>query len=197
VTDWTAITGIVVSGAFGPAIGATLASRHQRRQLEFEAIAQDKAELRALLDQVIEATERADERFRDLDVKVFGAHLEALDRDDYAAALSAFREELRAIALLRERLRIRIGLTPGTAFAFERIGMALADADSTLAMVMSGADPGVELGNLSKAHTEFTNARSEFRRSALQIVGSRLGPTPSAASGMWRRLRLAAPRAER
>src|SRR4051812_13811651 len=51
LADWTAITGIVVSGVVGPATAAGFALRHQARSQGHERELVDVAELRALLSE--------------------------------------------------------------------------------------------------------------------------------------------------
>jgi hypothetical protein len=60
VADWTAITGIVVSGVAGPGIAAFFAERRLSREQRNTRRQADRGELRALLDQAAQDLREAD-----------------------------------------------------------------------------------------------------------------------------------------
>lgn len=59
MADWTAITGIVVSGAAGPSVIAFWAARRQTREAAHEVALTDRGAARALLDNAVEAVREA------------------------------------------------------------------------------------------------------------------------------------------
>lgn len=105
--DWTAITGIVVSGVVGPAGAAYFASRYQQRAFYRERAASDRVELRKLLDDAAVALHHAHYALSGANQSVMRHGQWVGERDN--DAIVAVREAGRTLDKLRERFHIRLG----------------------------------------------------------------------------------------
>jgi hypothetical protein len=165
--DWTAITGIVVAGVVGPAVGALWERSRQGRQFHHEVTMRDVAELRSLLDDAAQSLERVDHARG-------AAYGRILQEGRYPTeaggeATNRFRTKVAALSVLKARLSIRLGETDSLHQLFSDALTALVqvlDAIDMAAFMREQADM-VELNERMEAgEADFKKARAEGNRPA-------------------------------
>jgi hypothetical protein len=175
VADWTAITGIIVSGAVGPSLGALWALAHQRRQLDQDLVLRDTAELRELLDDAAQKLERAR--------KATGAIVGELASQAAGyghvseETVGTFSDAAEDAAAAGERLRIRLTRAHVVTVTHERAMQALRDGGAEV-VVLVAAPPLANLEEVEKAfrasYKTVVEAQHEFQDEAYRLIGSRV-----------------------
>lgn len=177
VADWTAITGIVVSGVVGPAAGALFAVRHQTRAQRHERELMDLEELRALLVRAAVDLREALGVWLALATHVQG------NEGYYGDGSQELYEELRALArkanLHTEEIEIRLG-------ARHPVTVAHAEADGFLADAVGGVIETSKPGRSADAlrfvdealqDPRLEEARQRFMAMSHALVASRVRVT--------------------
>lgn len=123
MADWTAITGIIVSGFVGPAGAAYFTGRHQQRAFDRDRSMQDRVELRTLLDEAAVALHEAVYAGSQANSAVLQHGRWVGERAPEVVA--ALRDAGKVLDRLRERMQIRLG-------GEEKVVQALAAADEHL-----------------------------------------------------------------
>jgi hypothetical protein len=175
VADWTAITGIVVSGAIGPALGALYASRRLEREHDFGRVAADRAEARELLDAAAQSLQRAGRLQGALDSLFVwhGTHL----AERATEHVEGLREAVRAADIDSGRLELRLGTQSDVVTAHRDAVEALTN---TVGAVFRDRDLGdqAHLGetrdSLQSCRAAFVSADRRFMDAAHAVAASRL-----------------------
>lgn len=183
MADWTAITGIVVSGVVGPSLGATYAARRLNREHASSRVLGDLAELRSLLDDAEQAVRRAT-RWAASMQGLFMTHGRWL-RERANEQYEVLRESAREVDRQAGRITLRRGTEDPMTCAYDRafqglttvvdaIGLAGdlgddADLKETHSRIREGIDQA------STAHADFTKLASDLVASQLVLRRPRGG----------------------
>jgi hypothetical protein len=176
VADWTAITGIVVSGVVGPATAAWLALWHQGRSHQHDCEMADVAELRRLLSEA-SADLREAEGMRGAAASALMTHGEWV-RERAPDVLRVVQESGRKVTLQSEQIGLLVGDDHPVAVAHREVVEFIMRALTTLmhADVARGEEARNEWIALQH-HDEMKAARARFANEAHRLVGSRVQPT--------------------
>jgi hypothetical protein len=178
--DWTAITGIVVSGLVGPAtlagLGAWWADRRSVREHEYARVLTDRAELRQLLDEAGQAM-RWGERLGSVVPGLFMTYGPRI-AEMAETHMTKFHSAMRDIDRQGVRLALRLGSNHPVASTYR-------EAFDSLVTIVDAVDiAGVE-GGPNRQQTDadmrdgYANAKAadeRFLSFAKELVASQLAP---------------------
>ncbi len=176
--DWTAITGIVVSGVVGPAAAAWLAMRRSEREHQYARVLSDRAELRHLLDEAEQAM-RAAERVAVLVPMMLRRWTRPASRA--SPQIDELRELLREVDRHVGRLSLRLGRENPVATLYREAFEALLKVDDTLSLVSGNivySDDDMKRGQAESRdrYKDATVAHAGFLAAANDLVASQLAP---------------------
>ena len=143
MADWTAITGIVVSGAVGPSVIAYWTARQQRQREVHEVTLADRAAARTLLDDTVAAVREAE----GLAWAVHSATISwghKLGGEGGVEQVTSFRAAARRVDLMNPRVHVMFGQG-------EPVALALADCVTALEKVAQNSHMISAVGS----HTDF------------------------------------------
>lgn len=178
MADWTAITGIVVSGLLGPAAAAWLAERRARREHEYARILSDRVELRQFLGEAEQALRLA-ERIASAIPWLLLTHGHWLpERAD--SHIKKFNEAMRELDLHSSQLALRIGSDHEATRLYEEAFGALVGVSVAIDRLRVEGDtaPSVQQANtaIQAGHSKAAGAHEQFLASANKLVASQLEP---------------------
>jgi hypothetical protein len=176
IADWTAITGIAVSGVVGPGIAATLALWLQGRIQRHDREMADLGELRWLLSQA-SADLRDAEGLRAAAGSAIMNHGESV----HARApdvVKMIQEGGRKVTLQSERIGLLVGEDHAVAAAHREVVDLITEALTTLLRAEFAADEDARKEWLALLDNEpMKVARVRFVSEAHRLVGSRVRPS--------------------
>jgi hypothetical protein len=176
MANWTAITGIVVSGVVGPSVGAYVGAKNRRRQFEDDIAADDRRELRERLDGAAITLNRLDVTHLDLSSKLRDHGMEVATAAKKTVDLTQWEAE--NAEQHAERLRIRLGLESPIPGQLERAARSLRDyVEACRAASSAGTGPAEEQASLTKS--QIAEARIAFLASAHEVLGDMLHAGPA------------------
>jgi hypothetical protein len=177
MADWTAITGIVVSGVVGPAVAARYAFRRSARDHEYARVLADRAELRTLLDDAEQAARQAG-RLGETINGLFITH-GRWTRERAGSQVDRFYEAGRAVDLQSGRLALRLTREHPVAKSYQ-------DAFEGLLKVANAVGLAADLGEhantreaydaMKAGNSTFVAAHDRFLAGAQILVAAQLEP---------------------
>ena len=176
LADWTAITGIVVSGVVGPATAAGFALWHQARSQHHEREMADVAELRGLLSEA-SADLREAEGVRGAAASALLTH-GAWVRERAPDVLKLVQESGRKVTLQSEQIGLLVGQDHPVAVAHREVAEFVTNALTTLMHADVASDEAARNEWIALQHHEAIRAaRERFVSEAHRLVGSRVQPS--------------------
>ena len=173
MADWTAITGIVVSGVLGPAVVGWLADRRGRREHEYALVLSDRVELRQFLGEAEHAlrfAERVASAFPGL-LLTHGHWLP--DRAD--THIKTFYEAMREVDLRSSQLALRIGAAHEATLQYRQAFDSLARLTAAVQLLDPQRDDAESLrqanSDIRDGHAAAVAAHSRFLSSANSAWG--------------------------
>jgi hypothetical protein len=178
MADWTAITGIVVSGVVGPSIAATYAFLNQGRAQRHTRELADVAELRKLLTEA-SADLREAEGLRGVAGSAILTHGEFVaERAPDAAQL--IRASAQKVMLQSARIALLLGEDHPVTVAHRDVGKLVEKALGTLLSAGYASDAEAREEWIAILDSEpVIAARKRFVTEAHRLVGSRIEPPKS------------------
>ena len=185
VADWTALTGIVVSGVVGPGVAALWARDRLRKELEGHRNLRDLVELREVLDQ-------AASQLQEVELAHVVPLLTVLQFDptvdpdgetiNAQEVMGSLNEAARQFGATAERLGLRLGITSAVYVSHREMARQLSEIGSAVwrARLDAGqreildSDPAREIANVQAAQAAFSAAQKDWYAAAHGLVGSRL-----------------------
>lgn len=176
MADWTAITGIVVSGVLGPGLGALYAAHRSKREHQRARAMADRAELRILLDEAEQAM-LVGERVASTTPMVIATR----QLHTAPAQLEELHEALREIDRQGGRLTLRLEKGDPATAAYRDAFNALLDVEKAMNPIDDDValDPSHQAQMQSWVKSRYEVARAAhdaFLARAHQLVGSQLEP---------------------
>jgi hypothetical protein len=144
----TSITGIVVAGVVGPSASAWATRRAARKQFLRDQAANDRNDLRALLDEAATVLGVGPIRLRET--------WEATQSGTMTDALRAWPDQ---VYVLGQRLQLRLGANDAVVIEYGRVRSALTAAGQIA--------PDADAGRHDQAVEQFEEARDRFLTAAL------------------------------
>jgi hypothetical protein len=175
MADWTAITGIVVSGVAGPGIVAYFAERRLGREQRHKLQQIDRGELRSLLDTAAQDLRLAQSKRAAVQSAVRQHGSQFGNRG--TPGLDELETVGRRIDVTDERVAILLGPDSDGAAAHHEALEALSSTYQSAAVVAAmGVNADLERGwnEIKDAHDAFEDARSRFVAAAHRAAGARL-----------------------
>jgi hypothetical protein len=173
MADWTAITGIVVSGVVGPSVVAFWAWRIQASRSSHEIALADRAAARVLVDRAAEAVQEACGHAG----AVRGAAItwgNKLGVDGGGEQLEAFKVASRAVDLLEPRVAIMFGRDSDVSKTYAECLVQLKRIASG-ANMMSGAHEVIDVlpywQDIDHGHDAVNAANERFVAAAHAAIG--------------------------
>ena len=175
MADWTAITGIVVSGVVGPATAAGFALLHQARGQEHERDMADRTELRALLSEA-SADLREAEGLRGAAGSAILTHGHTV-RANAQDVIERVRESGRKVTLRSEQIALLVGHDRPVAVAHREVVEFITSALTTLLHADVASDETGRQEWIALLDPEpMKAARLRFATEAHRLVGARVEP---------------------
>ena len=175
MADWTAITGIVVSGVVGPSLGAWWAVRRLDREHRYASVLADRAEARTVLDEAARDISRAG-RYRDVlepHFTTYGASI----REGAGELLETFHDAARNADAHNARLALRFGAGTPIAVGYNKALRAIIDASDAMGLAADlgdRADLRATWDKLKASGESFRAAHAEFMAAAHDAAQVRL-----------------------
>lgn len=177
--DWTAITGIVVSGVLGPGIGSWYALRRVDREHESSRVLADRTDARTLLDEVAANLGRVGRNRGGLGVG-FLWHGDKLT-ERAPEILKEVAEGLELADGDTARLTYRFGPDSDIARAHKDAMSAALRASNAVFLACNGPEPStIKDARTALTETEplFEDAHRRFVVAAHDLVSTQMEPTP-------------------